>query len=42
MQMGIYYLNDVDGDGEISVGDKISLLAVVGAANVAVADFNFA
>ena len=39
---GLYYLNDVDGDGAISVGDKLSLLAIIGAANVAAADFNFA
>ena len=39
---GLYYLKDVDGDGGISVGDKLSLLAIIGAANVAVADFNFA
>ncbi len=42
MQLGLYYLKDVDGDGGISVGDKLSLLAIIGATNVAVADFNFA
>ena len=39
--VGLYYLNDVDGDGGISVGDQIALLAIVGAANFAAADFNF-
>ena len=37
-----YCMKDVDGDGGISVGDKIALLAIIGAANVAAADFNFA
>jgi hypothetical protein len=40
--MGMYYFNDVDGDGAISVGDKIALLAIVGATVLAAADFNFA
>ena len=39
--VGLYYLNDVDGDGGISVGDQLALLAIVGAANFAAADFNF-
>ena len=38
---GLYYFQDVDGDNAISVGDKLALLAIIGAANVAAADFNF-
>ena len=40
--MGLYYFNDVDGNGAISVGDKIALLAIVSATTLAAADFNFA
>ena len=40
--MGMYYFKDVDGNGEISVGDKLALLAIISATVLAAADFNFA
>ena len=38
---GVYYLKDVDGDGDISNGDIIGLISIVGAAALAAADFSF-
>ena len=38
---GVYYFKDVDGNGDISNGDQIALLAIVSAAALAAADFSF-
>jgi Ca2+-binding RTX toxin-like protein len=40
-QWGLYYLKDVDGDGDISTGDQLALIAILTTNALVVADFNF-
>jgi len=40
-QWGLYYFKDVDGDGDISSGDQLALLAIITSNALVVADFNF-
>ena len=40
-QWGLYYLKDVDGDGNISSGDQLALIAIITTNALVVADFNF-
>ena len=36
---GIYYFKDVDGNGDMNIGDKISLLAVIDVVSLTTTEF---
>jgi Ca2+-binding RTX toxin-like protein len=40
-QWGLYYLKDVDGNGDIGSGDQLALIAILTTNALVVADFNF-